>query len=197
MSEQLSVPVSSNPERRVDAPVAAPAAHQQPGPHRLVHGFTRWGHPVYRRTIDHLPTKTGYQRFNKKLALLLTDHIGTMTCFWIFCVISFSSLLAVMYAAHIIGPVGFLTAQGFILMVSWISQNFIQLVLLPALMVGQNLQNEASDVRSTKQFEDTETIVDRLDTHTQGGITTLLDELRTLEAKLDALLAVVPGAQTD
>jgi hypothetical protein len=64
-------------------------------------------------------------------------------------------------------------------------------------MVGQNLQNEASDVRSTKQFEDTETIVDRLDTHTQGGITTLLDELRTLEAKLDALLAVVPGAQTD
>lgn len=67
---------------------------------------------------------------------------------------------------------------------TWISQNFIQLVLLPALMVGQNLQNEAADVRAAKTFEDTELIVDRLDVHTEGGLKTILDRLEVLEAAM-------------
>ncbi len=154
-----------------------------------VHGFTQLGQAVHRRTVDHLPTGTAYQRFNKRLALVITENIGTMTCFWLFCVISLSSLLAVMYAAHIIGTVGFLTANGFILMVSWISQNFIQLVLLPALMVGQNLQNEAADVRADKTFEDVEDArtgiqkaLDLLDVHTAGGLKTVLDAVESLKA---------------
>ena len=153
------------------------------------HGFTRHGQPVHRRTIDHLPSRTGYQRFNKRLAMLITQNVGTMTCFWIFCLISLSSLLAVLYAAHIIGTVGFLTAVGFILIVSWLSQNLIQLVLLPALMVGQNLQNEAADVRSAKTFEDVEEardglrrVLDLLDCHTQGGLKEILDAVEDLKA---------------
>jgi hypothetical protein len=153
------------------------------------HGFTRHGQPVHRRTIDHLPTRTGYQRFNKRLAMLITQNVGTMTCFWIFCLISLSSLLAVLYAAHIIGTVGFLTAVGFILIVSWLSQNLIQLVLLPALMVGQNLQNEAADARSAKTFEDVEEardglrrVLDLLDCHTQGGLKEVLDAVADLKA---------------
>lgn len=153
------------------------------------HGFTRHGQAVHRRTVDHLPARTAYERFNKRLALVITKNIGTMSCFWLFCVISLSSLLAVMYAAHIIGPVGFLTAGGFILMVSWLSQNFIQLVLLPALMVGQNLQNEAADVRAAKTFEDVEdaragikTALDLLDVHTAGGLKDLLDAVESLKA---------------
>ena len=51
-------------------------------------------------------------------------------------------------------------------------------------MVGQNLQNAASDVRSTKQFEDTEIIVDRLDLETQGGLKDLKD---FIDAKFDEL----------
>lgn len=153
------------------------------------HGFTRFGQPVHRRTVDHLPTDTAYARFNKRLALFITQNVGTMTCFWLFCVISLSSLLAVMYAAHIIGPVGFLTAGGFILMVSWVSQNFIQLVLLPALMVGQNLQNEAADARATKTFEDVEEVrknilrvLDLLDIHTEDGLKTVLDAIEGLRS---------------
>ena len=156
--------------------------------HTPVHGYTTHGHAVYRRTVDHLPTTTAYQRFNKRLALLITENIGTMTCFWLFCVISLSSLLAVMHAAGIIGTVGFLTATGFILMVSWISQNFIQLVLLPALMVGQNLQNEAADSRAAKTFEDVESArhsiaktLDLLDLHTDGGLKTVLDAVESLK----------------
>jgi len=159
------------------------------GQNAPAHGFTRHGQPVHRRTIDHLPTRTGYQRFNKRLAMLITQNVGTMTCFWIFCLISLSSLLAVLYAAHIIGTVGFLTAVGFILIVSWLSQNLIQLVLLPALMVGQNLQNEAADVRSAKTFEDVEEardglrrVLDLLDCHTQGGLKEILDAVEDLKA---------------
>jgi len=121
--------------------------------------------------------------------MLITQNVGTMTCFWIFCLISLSSLLAVLYAAHIIGTVGFLTAVGFILIVSWLSQNLIQLVLLPALMVGQNLQNEAADVRSAKTFEDVEEardglrrVLDLLDCHTQGGLKEILDAVEDLKA---------------
>jgi hypothetical protein len=160
-----------------------------PGQSAPAHGFTRHGQPVHRRTIDHLPSRTGYQRFNKRLAMLITQNVGTMTCFWIFCLISLSSLLAVLYAAHIIGTVGFLTAVGFILIVSWLSQNLIQLVLLPALMVGQNLQNEAADVRSAKTFEDVEEardglrrVLDLLDCHTQGGLKEVLDAVEELKA---------------
>jgi hypothetical protein len=154
------------------------------------HGFTRHGQPVHKRTVDHLPSNTGYQRFNKRLAMFITANIGTMTCFWLFCVISLSSLLAVLYAAHIIGAVGFLTASGFILCVSWMSQNFIQLVLLPALMVGQNLQNEAADVRAAKTFEDVEDArtcikqaLNLLDIHTEGGLKVVLDAVESLRAE--------------
>jgi hypothetical protein len=160
-----------------------------PGQHRPTHGYTRLGQAVHKRTVDHLPTNTAYQRFNKKLAMVITNNIGTMTCFWLFCVISLSSLLAVLYASHLIGTVGFLTGGGFILCVSWISQNFIQLVLLPALMVGQNLQNVAADARAAKTFEDVEDakqslmhVMDLLDCHTQGGLHDLLQAIESLKA---------------
>jgi len=160
-----------------------------PGQHPPAHGFTRHGLAVHKRTIDHLPANTAYQRFNKKLAMVITNNIGTMTCFWLFCVISVSSLLAVLYAAHLIGTVGLLTSYGFVLCVSWISQNFIQLVLLPALMVGQNLQNEAADARAAKTFEDVEEAraslkhaLDLLDCHTEGGLRTVLDAVESLKA---------------
>jgi hypothetical protein len=160
-----------------------------PHAHPPTHGFTRLGQAVHKRTVDHLPTNTAYQRLNKKLALIITNNIGTMSCFWIFCVISLSSVLAVLYASKIIGPVGFLTAGAFILCVSWISQNFIQLVLLPALMVGQNLQNEAADARAAKTFEDVEDAresirraLDLLDCHTAGGLRTILDAIDSMKA---------------
>jgi len=168
---------------RKEADVTTP--DQQPP----THGFTRMGQAVHKRTVDHLPSRTGYERFNKRLAMAITANIGTMSCFWLFCVISVSSVTAVLHAAHIIGTVGFLTANGFILVVSWTSQNFIQLVLLPALMVGQNLQNEAADARAAKTFEDVEdarTCIKQaltlLDVHTEGGIKVILDAVESLKA---------------
>jgi hypothetical protein len=76
-----------------------------------------------------------------------------------------------------------------IALVSWVAQTFIQLVLLPALMVGQNLQNEAADARASKTFEDVEDarqrltqVIDLLDVHTQGGLHDLLEAIESLKA---------------
>jgi len=69
-------------------------------------------------------------------------------------------------------------------LVAWVAQTFIQLVLLPALMVGQNLQNEASDTRAQKTFEDIELIVDRLKLDTAGGIRDLYEKLHAEIAAL-------------
>lgn len=125
------------------------------------HGYTSEGEPVHANVHDHLPAHTRYQRFNKRLASSLTGKVGTMTCFWIFCGLSFLSLPAVLVLAGVI-PETWIPAPvrtfGFSLLIAWICQNFIQLILLPALMVGQNLQNQASDVRSTKMFENVEDI---------------------------------------
>lgn len=43
--------------------------------------------------------------------------------------------------------------------VAWIAQTFLQLVLLSVIMVGQNVQAEASDKRSEQTFNDTELLV--------------------------------------
>ena len=53
-------------------------------------------------------------------------------------------------------------------------------MLLSIIMVGQSVQSTASDARAAKEFTDTETILDRLDAHTAGGISDVLDAIRAL-----------------
>jgi len=75
------------------------------------------------------------QKFNNKLALLITDKVGTMWCVYIFCLLACISLPAA------------LSSHDPVIIVAWLSSNFLQLVLLPALMKGQNLQGEATEKR--------------------------------------------------
>ncbi|MHB1498952.1 MAG: hypothetical protein ACYCXN_13710 [Acidimicrobiales bacterium] len=148
-------------------------------------GFTRLGHAVHARTIDHMPDHNAYVRFNKRLAVLITGNVGTMTCFWLFCVIALLGLPAALVEAHVVTPtIGLIGEAGFVIMVQWIAQSFLQLILLPSLMVGQNLQNEAADARSAKTFEDVERIIDLLDCNTQGGLHEVLAAVEALRADL-------------
>jgi hypothetical protein len=124
--------------------------------------------------------------FNAKLAVIITSGVGTMACAYVFAVIAFISLPAILIEANVLKksdvPV-FFTKPGLILIVSWIAQTFLQLVLLSIILVGQRVQSTASDARSLKEFEDTELILDRLDTKTQGGLTDVLAAIKALEAK--------------
>src|SRR5581483_11064278 len=110
--------------------------------------------------------------FNAKVAVLLTRVVGTMWAFWVFNGIALVSLPSAIQSGNLT------------ILIAWVSSNWIQLILLPALMVGQNLQSTAADARADKMFSDTEVIVDRLDSHTQGGITDVLDAVNALRADL-------------
>lgn len=158
------------------------------GHHHPTFGFTSHGHAVHAKTTDHLPTHNAYARFNKRVALLITNNVGTMSCFWLFCIIALLGLPAALVEAHVISPtIGIIGEAGFVILVEWLAQSFIQLVLLPALMVGQNLQNIAADARSAKTFEDVERIIDLLDAHTQGGVKEILDSIAALKAQIASL----------
>ncbi len=107
---------------------------------------------------------------NAKIAVFLTNLVGSMWCAERFAVIALIGL------PPALKPGG----EGII---AWIAQTFLQLaVLLSVIMVGQNVQSVASDVRSQHTYDDTVQILDRLDIHTQGGLKDLADRIDDLEA---------------
>jgi hypothetical protein len=108
---------------------------------------------------------------NAKIAVVLTNIVGSMWCAYAFAILALIGLPAALR------PGG----EGII---SWIAQTFLQLVLLSVIMVGQNVQGQASDTRSQHTYDDTVLILDRLDIHTQGGIKDLADRIDGLEAKI-------------
>jgi hypothetical protein len=109
---------------------------------------------------------------NAKIAVFLTNIVGSMWCAYVFAIIALFGL----------GPALKPGGEG---IVAWIAQTFLQLVLLSVIMVGQNVQSIASDVRSQHTYDDTLQILDRLDIHTAGGIKDLADRLDVLEAKIN------------
>ena len=108
--------------------------------------------------------------FNAKVALIITRSVGTMACAYVFGVIALISLPAAISSGQVI------------IIVAWIAQTFLQLVLLSIIMVGQTVQSVASDARAAKEFADTETILDRLDVNTAGGIKEVLDAIHALQS---------------
>jgi hypothetical protein len=124
--------------------------------------------------------------FNAKFAVIITSGVGTMACAYLFGLIALVSLPAILIQANVLKnsevPT-FFTKPGLILIVAWIAQTFLQLVLLSIILVGQRVQSAASDARSAKEYQDTEVILDRLDTKTKGGLTEVLDAVKALERK--------------
>ena len=106
---------------------------------------------------------------NAKIAVFLTNIVGSMWCAYVFAIIALIGLPAALR------PGG----EGII---AWIAQTFLQLVLLSVIMVGQNVQSEASDLRSQHTYEDTVEILDRLDIHTAGGLKDLADLIDNLKS---------------
>ena len=108
---------------------------------------------------------------NAKIAVFLTNIVGSMWCAYVF------ALIALIGLPPALKPGG----EGII---AWIAQTFLQLVLLSVIMVGQNVQSVASDVRSEHTYEDTVQILDRLDVRTEGGLKDLADQIDALTAKI-------------
>ena len=109
--------------------------------------FAHHPHPrIVARTNEGPPTAAAeHVGLNGRIALTLTTVIGTMWCAYAF------ALLALLVLPEAVGG-------GLLTLVQWISQTFIQLVMLSVIMVGQNIIGRAADTRAAMTFADTEAI---------------------------------------
>jgi hypothetical protein len=113
---------------------------------------------------------------NGKVALALTTIVGTMWCAYAFAVLALVALPSALQ-------------QGTALaLVSWLSQTFIQLVMLSVIMVGQNILSRASDKRAEMTYKDAEATFhesEQIQAHLleqDQAINQLLDKVAKLEA---------------
>ena len=119
------------------------------GPH-LPHLRLPHPHLARRRTESAALTSDEHVGFNGRLAVLVTKTIGSMWCAYAFAAIA---LISLPDAIH----------QGTVAVVSWISQTFLQLVLLSVIMVGQQVLAKASDKQALQTFKDTEAVLELAD----------------------------------
>ncbi len=116
------------------------------------------------RTLQHVehnvhPPKTRDERvgLNGRIGLFITLIVGTMWCAYLFALIALVSLPDTLKAVGL--NLGFTFGSGTILLVAWISQAFLQLVLLPIIIVGQNIQAKAADKRAESTYKDAEAVL--------------------------------------
>lgn len=109
--------------------------------------------------------------FNDRIGLTVTNIVGTMWIAYIFAGFAFFALPSAIQQGS---PT---------VLVNWLSSNFLQLVLLPLIMVGQNLQSRKDQIRAQGDYDTDreaekkiETILSKLES--QGkDILRILEEL--------------------
>ena len=123
---------------------------------------------------------------NGKIALLLTKGVGTMWCAYAF------ALLALVALPQALGSP--------LTLIQWISQTFIQLVMLSVIMVGQNLLSAASDKRAEDTWKDADATfhtAQQIQEHLALQDRHLAVQDARLEQIVAALAAAFPQASPD
>lgn len=118
------------------------------------------------------------QRLNERIGLRITQSVGTMWAAYVFVALTLVSLPAA------------LSSGNAIVIVAWIAQTFLQLVLLPIIIVGQNIQAKASDARSLATYKDAGALLEesaRIRAHLDEQdkvIAALLEQVRDLKPQV-------------
>ena len=99
------------------------------------------------KAADQLPHDSPAQRFNAWFAVKVTNGVGTMWCAYAFAALALVSLPAALGSGN---------ADT---IVSWVSQTFLQLVLLSVIIVGQNVLATAADKRSEATYNDADAVL--------------------------------------
>lgn len=124
--------------------------------------------------------KSVLKRFNDSLGLQITNAVGTMWAAYLFAILALISLPAA------------IASQNLLVIVSWVAQTFLQLVLLPIIIVGQNIQAKAADDRAIATFNDADAILhdaEQIQAHLDAQdkrIAELLSQTERLEKQLVA-----------
>jgi hypothetical protein len=99
------------------------------------------------KVAEQLPHGNAAARFNAWFAVKVTTGVGTMWCAYAFAAVALISLPS---AIRTHSPV---------VLVSWISQTFLQLVLLSVIIVGQNVLAAAADKRAEATYADADAVL--------------------------------------
>jgi hypothetical protein len=113
--------------------------------HRTKEKLEHAAQPV--KVSEQLPTGNAVTRFNSWLAVKVTSGVGTMWCAYAFAALAFVSLPAA------------IESHNPVTLVSWISQTFLQLVLLSVIIVGQNVLALAADKRAEATYNDADALL--------------------------------------
>ena len=92
-------------------------------------------------------SKTGMS-LNDRVGLGITKTVGTMWAAYVFFALTLVSLPAA------------LASGNALVIVSWIAQTFLQLVLLPVIIVGQNIQAREAEKRAIATYDDATAILE-------------------------------------
>jgi hypothetical protein len=139
-------------------------------------------HIAARRKAGPPKVKDEHVGLNGRIALVLTTIVGSMWCAYAF------ALLALVALPSALG--GGLLAQ-----IQWLSQTFIQLVMLSVIMVGQNILGRAGDKRAEMTYNDADATfheAEQIQVHLSqqdAAVNDLLDKVASLEANLAKALA--------
>lgn len=143
-------------------------------PHPHVEKRKQAGPPTTRKAREVLHGTGAIARFNAKVGLRITLVVGTMWCAYLF-----------MALALVSAPTAFRSASTLVI-VGWLAQTFLQLVLLPIIIVGQNVQANASDARAQATYDDAAAVLEearRIQEHLQAqdhAISEILEHARQL-----------------
>ena len=116
--------------------------------------------------------------FNQRIGLAITKSVGTMWAAYAFFALSLVSL-----------PAALMTGDT-VIIVAWVAQTFLQLVLLPIIIVGQNLQAAKTESRAVATYEDATAILEEakeIQAHLADqdkALSHLIDKMTVLESKL-------------
>ena len=116
-------------------------------PHPRIAARRNAGPPKVADVTTMAKTAPWYDRFNAKLAVKITQGVGTMWCAYAFAALALVSLPSA------------IRSGSAVTLVSWISQTFLQLVLLSIIIVGQNVLAAASDRRAEATYEDADAVL--------------------------------------
>jgi hypothetical protein len=118
--------------------------------------------------------------FNGRFAVLLTRVVGTMWCAYAFAALALVALPSALKSGDMLQ------------LIQWVSQTFIQLVMLSVIMVGQNILSKASDKRADMTYKDADATfheAEQIQHHLKAqdaALNALLDKIAALEAALAA-----------
>ncbi|MEY4349215.1 MAG: hypothetical protein RL719_512 [Actinomycetota bacterium] len=115
---------------------------------------------------------------NDHIGLFITKKVGTMWAAYAFFALTLVSLPSA------------LASGNALIIVSWVAQTFLQLVLLPIIIVGQNLQAAETEKRAIATYDDAGAILEEareIQMHLgdqDKALSHLIDRIAELEKKL-------------